>query len=298
MSTITKVTCKIAEFSEWQFGHLTLDEKVGDVLPIGTLGFLGDPHSEDLSIESLSIDLIINDEYQLSMKAFVEEAINYNGKNEWKLTFVPKEFFTYSHINDFNGIKSLINNLSPYDLINQPQVDCGLDGEILHQTNIPDFQCIVKYLKALQKNQVYAFRFDGLYFSDLTQKPKSSDKIDIASIARHIPLSIRRNKLGSLKATTYDLKSNSIVNVHYSNQVIAVNKNTAKAYSNYLENKKLEKCLEDNISYDFPDYMDLRAGDLVKLTGSNYESNNYLVTSNHLDMTPGAIKNKLVFSAI
>lgn len=296
MSTIAKITCRIPELHDWQFSHLVMDEKVGDELPTGTLGFLGDPDNEDLSIDSLTLDLIINDEYQISTKAYVEEARNYNGKNEWKLIFTPKEFFTDSNIREFNGVKSLVRNLSPYQLLNNPQVDCGLEGEKLYQHNIPDFQCIIKYLKALQKNQVYAFRVDGLYFSDLTQKPK--DKINIASIARFIPLSVRRNKLSSLEATQFGLDTNSLVNIHYSNRVMAVTKKSAKAYSNYLENKKIFKCLEDNISYDFADYMDLRAGDLIKLTGSNYESNNYLVVSNHLDMTPGGIKNKLVFSAI
>ena len=44
--------------------------------------------------------------------------------------------------------------------------------------------------------------------------------------------------------------------------------------------------------------MNLRAGDLIKLTGTKFENNNYIVTDNLLELTAGNVTNKLKFSAI
>lgn len=298
MSTTIKVDVKVKEFKNWSFQSMHITEKVGESLPTGNIVFLQESDDQDLSIESLTIDVLINNTYQLTMKAFVEEVHNYQGQNNWRLTFVPKPFYMDSHINEFNGVNGMIQSLCPYDTLNSPASDCGLGGVKLYQNNVTDFTYIIKYLKALQKYQVYSFRCDGLYFTDLTKKPADNSKINIAGIARYIPLKVRRNKFATLKAESAGLNDNSLTNIHYSNQVIAMNSVFAVAYQNYLENQRIYKCLEDTISYEFPDYMNLRAGDLVKLVGSNYESNNYLVTENDLDLQIGMAKNKITFSAI
>ena len=296
MSLTNKVICKIKEIEKYQFVSLTLNESLGDVLPTGTLTFTQDYENEDLSVDTLSIELVISSEYQLSMKAFVEEANNYLGRNVWNLTFVPKEFYQDTHKQEFTGIKSLINNLCPYDLLSEVTTDTQLTSEKLYQNNISDFHCLSKYLRSMSLNYIYSYRFDGLELINLNNKPKET--MNIASVERFLKLKVSRNKFKDMKATSGELGTNELTNIHYNNSVICLRSVFAKAYMNYLENSNRFKALEDKISYDFPDFMNLRAGDLIKLTGTKFENNNYIVTDNLLELTAGNVTNKLKFSAI
>lgn len=296
MSLTNKVICKIKELNEYQFISLSLNESLGDELPTGTLTFTQDYENENLSVDTLSIDLVISSEYQLSMKAFVEEANNYMGRNVWRLTFVPKEFYQSTNVKEFSGLKSLITNLCPYELLSEVTTDTKLTNEKLYQNNISDFHCLSKYLRSMSLNYIYSYRFDGLKLINLEDKP--TENLNIHSVERFLKLKVSRNKFKDMKATSGELGTNELTNIHYNNSVICLRSVFAKAYMNYLENSNRFKALEDKIDYDFPDFMNLRAGDLVKLMGTKFENNNYIVTDNFLELTAGNVTNKLKFSAI
>jgi len=295
-----KTWVKIPQLGNFQYTKLELEEYLGGVLPTGRLSFLKDPEEENLDIDQLDIKLVMNQEKEIEVKCYCEVVTNYRGENHWDLTFVPKEFYQDYHKAEFNGIRNLINNLNPYKAAVTINTDCNLDNIKLYQNNISDYKLIMKYLLSAKSRCVPAFRFEDLYLCDLTGTPTKN--IDVSSVQRSLVRTVERNKFWSRKSSSSTDTKNGILNVHYKDPTQSISKDFRKAFENYLSNSELVQAMPGKISYRFPDYMDLRVGDLVTLKGVAVENQttttgNYVVLESKLECDLSNVFHTITFGA-
>jgi len=259
-----------------------------------------EPDSEEIDHESLDIKLVMNNDTELQISGFCDRQNSYRGENHFELTFVPKDFYQTPKIAEHSGLKSVINNLNPYDSSVSVDSDCNLDNTKLYQNNITDYKYLLKYLLSVKKNVLPAFRFEELYLAELSGIPLK--EIDISSVQRNIPRQVARDKFWEMTPSSSSGSDNEILNIHYNNSITSIGSGFSKALENYTHNSQLISAFPGVISYDFPDFMDLRAGELVKLLGNatedkNLTTGNYMVLSSSLKCTPGAVINTITFGA-
>lgn len=295
-----KTWVKIPQLGTFQYSGITLEETLGGGLPTGRLSFLKDPESENLNIDKIDVKLVMNQETEIEVSCFCEEVTNYRGENHWDLTFVPKEFYQEPHKAKFSGIKNLINKLNPYNASISVDSDCNLEGQNLYQNNVSDYHQLLKYLLAAKRRVIPAFQFDKLYFCDLEGSPKRS--IDVSSVQRMLVRTVTRNKFWAMNPTSSSRQKNKILNVHYNNSIYSIGKDFRKAFENQLINSQLVTSMPGKISYRFPDYMNLHAGDLVTLTGVATENQtvttgNYVVLSSKLECDLSNVFHTITFGA-
>lgn len=293
--SVPVVKCVIPQIDEYQFTMLTFTEKLGGELPTAHLSFLQAEDTDSLSIDELDLNIALNED-ELNFHAFVDSATNHRGDNQWDLTLVPKEFYQESHTDKFSGVNALINSLNPYKLLSDINSDCNLDGVDLYQNAVTDYRMLTQYLTALKAKQSFSYRVDGLYIADLTKSP--TEKIDIRGFQRELSLRVDRSKFENLKVDLTSDTENNIVNLHYNNSIHSEAKDLGIAAKNYLENQFLIQSLPNKLPFEFPTFMNLRAGDLVKLTGNNYEENNYVVVTNTVQLSVGKVLNSITFATI
>lgn len=290
----TRVTCSVKELPEYQFVSMKLHEEVGGDLPYGELTVLMDKEEIDPSVEELSIDLLVN-ESQITLKAMVQNFHVRHNECRMELIIPSKKFFSELNSKEFSSYKDIVNSLCPYDVLNDVPEDANISGK-LFQNNMTDYQFLLRYLMSGQSQCLPAFRFDGLYMVDFTKSP--SDTLDAPALRRYLHLNVSHNKLKDIKATKNAFDINGVSSIHYNNTVYGLSSGLAGALCNYLQNQQLVGFLENSVPYDFPDFMEYRAGDLVKITGTDIEENNFVITHVDLDLLPQQIIHKCKFASL
>lgn len=283
-----KVVFKIPEIKNFIIKKLIIKEAIGDSISSGVLSIIQDIDSIDLNIKELNISFIVNGNYEYKCKAFVESVDEMDGAIDYQLVFCTEEFYKVTKIAKYKGIKSLLS-LYPGEVLNEMKFDSEFKELDIYQNNLTNYKLLGKYLKSAKIDQLYTYRFDGLFFTDTTKDPEK--ELDLKFFDKKLPIGITRVKLKDLKINIEKFEVSKLSNVYFNNSLITVATPFGNLMKNFYENEKNYLCSESNIPITASDLIeskertDVRAGDLVKGRSNKYEGSKYLVVSNLITVT-------------
>jgi len=271
------ITYNIRELRNYTVIKFDLTEKINGVIPKGTLVISQNPDDIDLSINTLNISFIVNDEYEFNMIGSVIDVIEFYGKITYSLAFVPKEFYTELKKRTYEGVDSLINSLYPYNIVGDSTNDAGLNEVNVYQNNVTDADMFTRYIMMMKRGKIFSVRFDSLFLTQLGEGV--IHQMDLKFMSRDLELLVSKSKYLTIEPTKNDYLTNGLSVISYNSQLVTCDSHMSKAYMNKLFNENKYNQFSDCIEHEFNVFTGLRAGDQVQAETINYENNTYLVTS-------------------
>ena len=293
---------KFKEFKNCLVEELRLKEEVGGKLAEGYLRCSLNPEDRSKDYTELNCSILINSLIEIRFKAYVTDTKLQDSKDlvEFKFNFVDPEFYTNLVTKEYRGlnqvVKSCYSGLITLTKGAELVSDSGLDNLNVYQNGTTKYTYLTEVLLSFHKDIFPTYRFDSLHLVDLSKDPEK--EINLPIFDGKLELSTKKVKYRTMSPRSGDDKSvkNNLINYRLGNEVNIVHKNFKKAAMNKSQNSVFLQSLLHSFSLSFPEYMEMRAGDLVKYISTKYEVQRFLVVSSEL-VFKGSITHNLTFKS-